>query len=233
MQNATLLYNNERIKSSFCKREDIMLVLNKFKMQKEIDLQMVASGIPVQKSLKQSLFVKLNTVFRRQYLLDEVEAIAFYNSELEFTLNQIQLFYDIIDYANDELGIVYVPDKLTLCAFFRVNAETWEALITSEAVNYSLSMNFKALDEYIISSATTGVETKVLSQAALKRLEMKTRYGGHGIEYSSQDNGAGVVIDRKMQSIRGKLGIGGKYNFLDQPEETTTGQKQVEEKDNK
>lgn len=218
MQNETIAYKNEMIKKSFVKRDDIMALLTKFKEQVDLDSQLAMQGVPIMKSYKQALFVKLNTVYRRQPILDETDAYNFYNAEPEFTFEQVNLFYDIIDYANDKVGILYVPDRITVASFFRVNIDVWDMLINGGGLNYEIAQLFKAVDEYLISSATTGVEVGVLKNTALKRLEMKNRFGGHGVEYSYTPNDIIEASTKKMQSIRGKLSAGGKYNFIEAKE---------------
>ena len=235
MQEESMIYINMQIKNTFCKRESLFEVLDKFKIQKELDVgACMSSGIPVYKNYKQSLFVKLNTIFRRQYILSETEAFNFYRAEEDFTLEQAQLFMDIIDYASNDVGIEYVPDRLTVASFFRVSAEVWDKLVNSSSYELPerVAYTFKSLDEYIISSATTGVENGVLKTAALKRLEMKTKFGGHAIEYANNDFGNNLIIEDHRKSIKGKLGSGGKYNFIDN-KESSTAKITIEETDKK
>lgn len=215
MQEETIEYSNKRIKQTFCKKENIYQVLDSFKVQMEEEIfNNVTSNKPILKNFQQSLFVKLNTIFRLQYVLSETEAFNFYSREDTFTIKQVNLFYEIVDYINNEIGVVYIPDRLTLAAFFRVNIDTWEMLVNdmSELEN-RVRDTLKGLDEYIISLATNGVESNTIKQTALKRLEMKSKFGGHGVEYANPLGATNLIIDDKRQSIKGKLGNGGKYNF--------------------
>lgn len=222
MQEETIEYSNKRIKQTFCKKENIYQVLDsiKEKRQAEIDRsieQSMSTGkatLMFTKNYQQAIFVKLNTIFRLQYVLNETEAFNFYSREENFALKQINLFYEIIDYINSDIGIVYIPDRITLAAFFRVNIETWDKLVNDMGdLPDRIRDTLKGLDEYIISLATNGVESDSIKNSALKRLEMKTKYGGHGVEYANPLGTDNIIIDDKRQSIRGKLGSGGKYNF--------------------
>lgn len=176
--------NEAEIKSTFISRENVIDALAKLKSQ--IELEVETSARQDKALYRQQVFIKLNVIFRRQIVMLEEEATNFYNNNEYFLNDRINLLYEIIDYVNNEIKIAYIPDKLTLCSYFRVTAETWESLVN----NYSLLKDnirtkFSSLEEFVISLTTTGVEIGQLKQSAFDKLKLKGKFGGSNIEYFS------------------------------------------------
>lgn len=233
---------NELILKSFCKEKDIWDILYKFESDLKLNIDKVKDTtddtsdyknvdktlFALMSSYRQKIFVKLNFVFRMQIVLDEAESEMFYNDpeNFEFIYKRFELFYKIIDYINNTLEVAYIPDKLTACAYFRITAETWTTFLNyGNLSDGRVKSMFSSLEEFLISSTMTGVENGQLNKIAWRKLELKGKYGGNDVEYStSTANSGGGIIDtvaNKHQQLESKLKS--KYNFvIDAPKEKKT-----------
>lgn len=202
---------NDEIMSTFVREDDIYNVIGKLKshIQTEID----TSPRQDKALYRQQVFIKLNTIFRRQIQLTEQEAIQFYESNQYFLNERINLFYDILDRVNTDINVAYIPDKLTLCAFFRISAETWDDFIVHFAIKENIRKLFLSLEEFVISMTTTGVEIGQLKDSALNRMRLKGKFGGNNIEYHEvarpTNNGFITVQDQAQEANS----IVNKYDF--------------------
>ena len=95
---------------------------------------------------------------------------------------QIDLLYFIIDQVNTLMGITYIPDKLTVCSFLRINAETFDFMQTDATIEPGVQEIFNNLNEFLLSLTQMGLESGSLNRYAWERLQLKNKYGGHGIE---------------------------------------------------
>ena len=223
------MLSNQRIHDSFCEINDLWSVIYKF----EEDIKQHSDNILVgsedvkqtgklisalKNSYKQKIFVKLNFIFRRQMILTEQEATNFYNDEdyLEFIQDRITALFDVIDYINNDMGVLYIPDKMTICAYFRISADLWSSFIGYGNLNETVRNMFIALEEFIISATTTGVENGFLNSIAWKKLELKGKYGGNDVSYSTSNVGnQRQVVDpviEKQKELEHKLK--NKYDFI-------------------
>ena len=223
---------NEEIKKYFCKPDDLWKVLYKFEADikqnedklldsaDEDDYKNTASILQALKgSYKQKIFVKLNYIFRLQLPLSDSEAEMFYNDQENFTFiyDRYKLYYNIIEYINNEMDILYIPDKMTTCAFFRISPDMWTTFLNYGNLNDSRVKGiFESIESFLISSITTGVENGQLNKQAWRKLELKGKYGGNDVEYSvnNQQGNQSVLtaISNKHQELENKLK--GKYNFI-------------------
>ena len=82
-------------------------------------------------------------------------------------------------------------------------------------------MSFSLHKSFLISSITTGVENGQLNKIAWRKLELKGKYGGNDVEYStgsnSQNNTILGVVNDKHKELENKLK--NKYNFIEPPKE--------------
>jgi len=201
------MLSNFDIGRGFLKREDILKLLDDCKNRADITSSMDLEGKILAKLLKgvqQTIAIRLRVAFQRQIQLDFAEACSYYNSNIEELNVKIDLFYYIIDYLND-IGITYIPDKLTTGAYFRVSVETFELLMTDAQVDPAVQKLFRTLDEFILSLTQTGLETGALNSYAWQRLHLKSKYGGHEISTpeSSQPKQTVIItneIQRKLKN---------------------------------
>ena len=190
------MLTNYDISRGFVKEEDIQTILNKYSEHAEVER---VSCIPqnrknVEKDLRVQLALKLKLAFSRQIVLSFVEAYQYYNAypnELQELINRL---YDIIDITNTGMNITYIPDKLTICSYFRVSAETFDKLLEDAQVDPQVQTMFQTVNEFILSTAQIGLENGVLGQYTWNRLRLKTQYGGHAIEVHNEEKTPNVII---------------------------------------
>ena len=223
------MLSNQRIYESFSDTNDLWSVIYKFDEDIKQNTNNILVGsedikqtgkliTALKNSYKQKIFVKLNFIFRRQMLLTEQEATNFYNDEeyLEFIQDRITALYDVIDYINNDMGVLYIPDKMTICAYFRISADLWTSFIGYGNLNETVRNMFIALEEFIISATTTGVENGFLNSIAWKKLELKGKYGGNDVSYSTTNiGGQRQIVDpvvEKQKELEHKLK--NKYDFI-------------------
>ena len=196
------MLSNFDIQRGFLKKEDIDKLLIDFQNRASITDDMDLDGKVMAKLFKgvqQTTAIKLRIAFQRQIQLDFNEAVQYYNAHLEELKERIDLFYYILDRIND-LGITYIPDKLTVGAFFRVSVETFESLMTDAQVELEVQKQFRILDEFILSLTQTGLETGALNSYAWQRLQLKAKYGGHEIaKPETSDKKQTLVITSEIQ----------------------------------
>ena len=195
-----------QIKDTFVKRDDIDMVLYSIKSKIEIernenDSQVAQNNIA--KSWKNKIVIKLNTIFRRQLILDGAEAIKYYSTELDSLNERVELLFHIIEYINEDLKIDYIPDRLTVCAYFRINAEIYA----------ECQAQFRNIEEFIISLTTNGIENGVINGYAWKRMQLQSKYGGNEIKSveTSNSNLKNAVVITTSSEVSKRMGT--TYNF--------------------
>lgn len=209
---------DDQVLQTFISREDVIRVIANLKSQ--IELEAETSKRKDKSLYRQQVFVKMNLIFRRQIVLTEKEACDFYNSHYSFLKDRVDLFYEIIDKINNDINVAYIPDKLTLCSFFRVSAEIWENFINNYSVDEKVRSLFLSLEEFIISMTTTGIEIGQLSPSAFNKMRLKGKFGGNNLEYHEQPRSTAQTIINMQESTETKY-LANKYNF-----------KQLEDKSN-
>ncbi len=204
--------NNVEILSSFITKDDLLRVISSLKNQ--IELEIEASEIKDKALYRQQVFVKLNLIFRRQIVLSEDEAKDFYESNPFFFEERVNLFYELIDMVNNEIKVAYIPDKLTLCAFFRITAETWDNFVSSySTIKESIRRTFVSLEEFIISMTTTGVEIGQLKPIAFEKMKLKGKFGGSNLEYHQNPKiNSATVITMQEAANKESSFIASKYD---------------------
>ena len=204
--------NNAEILSTFTTKDDLLRVIASLKNQ--IELEIEASEIKDKSLYRQQVFVKLNLIFRRQIVLSEEEAKEFYENNPFFFEERVNLFYELIDMVNNEIKVAYIPDKLTLCAFFRITAETWDSFVSPYAdLKDSIKRVFISLEEFIISMTTTGVEIGQLKPIAFEKMKLKGKFGGNNIEYHQNPKiNSATVITMQEAANKESSFIASKYD---------------------
>ena len=196
------MLSNFDIERGFLKKEDIDKLLKDCENRANITNEMDLDGKIMAKLLngiKQTIAIRLKIAFQRQIQLDFEEAMQYYNAHLETLLERIDLFYYILDYIND-IGITYIPDKITMGAFFRVSVETLDQLMTDARIDVEVQKQFRILDEFLLSLTQTGLETGALNNYAWQRLQLKNKYGGHEIaKPESSNTKQTLVISNEIQ----------------------------------
>lgn len=166
-------------------------------------------------SYKQKIFVKLHTIFRRQIILDREEAIAFYGRNLDILNDRIELLYDTLNFINEELDVDFVPDRLLLCAYFRIDAETYDVLLNDVRadITESVRLAFKSIEELMLSLTTNAIENGLVNQSAWKRLSLKSKFGGSEVQTVNDKIGKGgeTILITSSEEIEKRLGTS--YNF--------------------
>lgn len=207
-----------QIKDTFVKRDDIDMVLYSIKSKIEIernenDSQVAQNNIA--KSWKNKIVIKLNTIFRRQLILDGAEAIKYYSTELDSLNERVELLFHIIEYINEDLKIDYIPDRLTVCAYFRINAEIYDKLVNdiSAEISAECQAQFRNIEEFIISLTTNGIENGVINGYAWKRMQLQSKYGGNEIKSveTSNANLKSAVVITTSSEVSKRMGT--TYNF--------------------
>lgn len=189
------------ITRSFIKEEDITKIINDFNNSRAlelVDLPAMALGTFEKKSrLKISL--KLKIAFQRQVQLDFDEAYKYYGANISILNERILLLYDIIDKLN-EIGVAYIPDKLTVCSYMRVSADTFDKLLTDAQVDTECQKGFNELNEFILSSTQIGLESGMLNNYAYHRLRLKAKFGGQEIEeHETKKEATPIVINAQIK----------------------------------
>lgn len=179
--------SNLQIKMTFVKKEDIENILYKYKAQMENDMAIAENQSQknkLAKAYRQKIFTKINMVFRRQIVLDTEEAIKFYSQDEDTLDERIDLFFKIIEIINDDLNIDFIPDRLIICAFLRISADTYNIILQEPRADISpnLKNQIRNLEEFVISMTTNGLEQGVLNGFAWKKMQLKAEYGGNEIK---------------------------------------------------
>lgn len=209
-----------QIKDTFVKRDDIDMALYSMKTKIDLDLNTCDSQSAktnILKSWKNKVVLKLNTIFRRQLVLDGVEAIKYYSTNIDSLNDRIDLLFHIIEYINEDLKVDYIPDRLTLCAYFRINADVYERLLNdvSAEISAECQAQFRNIEEFILSLTTNGLENGTLNGYAWKRLQLQSRYGGSEIKTVENNSGNlknAVVITTSAEASKR---METKYNFAE------------------
>ena len=178
------MLNNFDIGRGFVKQEDIKQVLDIFKVKAELkrDLASKSELARLEKELRNQLYFKLKIIFQRQIILEFKEAIQYYNANTDALYEKINYLYDIIDYINDDMNIVFIPDKLLVASYLRVNAQVFDMLMNDAQVEPNVQEAFKNLNEFIMAITQAGLENGVLNGYSWSRLQLKARFGGNEIE---------------------------------------------------
>lgn len=175
------------IKTSFIRKDDILNVLYKYKTQLDMDLAICENQKEknkMAKAYRQKIFTKLNTIFRRQVVLDGEEAIKFYSENDDVLNDRVDIFFTIIEYINDDLSIEFIPDRLMACGFFRIDAETYAVILNDPRADISqnLKTQIRNIEEFIISMTTNGLEQGSITSFAWKKMQLKSEFGGNEIK---------------------------------------------------
>lgn len=207
-----------QIKDTFVKKDDIDMALYSMKNKIDMDLNTCDSASArtnILKSWKNKVVIKLNTIFRRQLILDGEEAIKFYSSESESLNERIDILFYIIEYINEDLKIDYIPDRLTLCAYFRINADVYDKILNdiSAEISAECQAQFRNIEEFILSLTTNGIENGTLNGYAWKRMQLQAKYGGNEIKSveSSNSNMKSAVVITTSSEVSKRMGT--TYNF--------------------
>lgn len=207
-----------QIRDSFIKENDIHNNLYTFKTKIDNDITSCENAIERKKvtaSYKQKIFVKLNTIFRRQIILNTEEAIGFYTRNIDVLYERIEIFFGILDYIGDNLDIDFIPDRLMLCAYFRIDADTFDILLNDARADITDSVRacFKNIEEFTLSLTTNAIENGLINQSAWKRLSLKARFGGNEVESVNDSfvKGRGTVLLSSSEEVEKRLGTS--YNF--------------------
>lgn len=206
-----------QIKMTFVNKEDIYKILYKYKSQMQFDIKECenqTSRNKVAKSYRQKLFTALSIAFRRQIILSTEEAIKFYSNDDDILEERINLFFEIIEFIQDEMDMDFIPDRLFVCAFFRISAETYQTILADPRADISqnLKNQIHNLEEFIISMTTNGLEQGVVNGFAWRKMQLKAEYGGNeikAVESSPQRNTQLVITTREDVQKR----MGTNYNF--------------------
>ena len=190
------MLNNFDIERGFISEDDIQKLLYDFKNRMDI----VDSGdyddkvrMKLFKGVNQVCATRLRIAFQRQIQLDFKEASTYYNAHIEKLRERIDLFYRIIDELND-IGITYIPDKLTLGAYLRVGAETFDYMLNDAQVEVEVQKLFRELNEFVLSLTQIGLETGALNSYAWNRLQLKSKFGGHEIARPESEKKEQTII---------------------------------------
>lgn len=208
------------IMTSFATKETINGVLYALKTRIDFDKNNVEeltinTKKKISDSYKQKVFVKINTVLRRQIFLETDEAIKFYSNNTIVLNERMDILFNMIDFINDDLDITFVPDRLFLCAFFRINAETYDIILNDARVDITdeLRRNFRNLEEMILSMTTNAMENGNLGQSAWKRLALKSKFGGNEIQSAESSSVSNKVILATAEDVTKRLNTS--YNFAE------------------
>ena len=205
-----------QIITSFATEETINNCL--YALKTKIEFEKAACESITQKkricdSYKQKVYAKLTTILRRQIFLDTEEAIAFYGKNINVLNDRINLLFNIIDSINDDLDVTFIPDRLFICAYFRINAETFDTILNDPRADIpsEMRMTFRNIEELILSMTTNAIENGNLGQSAWKRLTLKSKFGGNEVQSVEANNVANSVIISNVDEVAKRLGTS--YNF--------------------
>lgn len=208
---------NLQIRDSFIEREEILNVLYSYKTKMNFDFSSCENQKQknkVAKEFKQKIFTKLNSIFRRQIILSCDEAIKFYSDNEDVLKERIDIFFEIIEYISEQLDIVLIPDRLFVCSYFRIDAETYNIILNDPRadVGNMLKIQFRNLEEFIISMTTNGLENGELTGYAWKKMQLKAEYGGNEIKSveANMQKGNSIVITTS-EDVQKRLNTS--YNF--------------------
>ena len=190
------MLNNFDISRSFIKKDDINTILIKYSEHAEVERLacLPANKKQLEKDLRVQLALKLKIAFQRQIVLTFQEAYQYYNANFQELLDKVDDFYDMVDVINCTLNITYIPDKLTMCSYFRVSAETFDKLLNDAQVDPQVQQIFQNANEFILSTAQIGLENGVLGNFTWNRLRLKNQFGGHEIEVHSEEKAPNILI---------------------------------------
>lgn len=190
------MLDNFDIARGFIKKEDIDLVLTKYSEHAEVERLSCAPANrkQLEKDLRVQLALKLKIIFQRQIILTFQEAYQYYNANYEELMQRADNLYEMIDSINSTLNITFIPDKLLICSYFRVNAETFDKLLCDAQVDTQVQTIFQNVNEFILSMAQIGLENGVLGSYTWNRLRLKSQFGGHEIEMHKEDKAPNLII---------------------------------------
>lgn len=206
-----------QIRSTFIDENDLLKIIYKYKAKIDIEIETCENQIEknkIAKSYQQKLFTSLNVAFRRQIILSTEEAIKFYSSNDDVLEERINVFFDLIQKIQDDLNMEFIPDRLFVCSFFRISAETYQTLLLDPRADISqnLKNQIHNLEEFIISMTTNGLEQGVVNGFAWRKMQLKAEYGGNEIKAveSYQQRNAQLVITTR-EDVQKRMGTN--YNF--------------------
>lgn len=187
------------VKNGFISNDSLNLLLNTIKSKMNIDLSLCENQKQrneTSKEYRQKLFVKLSVAFKKQGLLDGTDLIRYFSTYNNYLLERIEMYYNMIEFINDELNIDFYPDRLFTCAFFRMDAETYNKILVDPSVEISqeLKRQIKGIEEFILSMTTNGLEQGSLKGFAWKRMQLKAEYGGNEVKSVESNNFKNNVI---------------------------------------
>ena len=133
---------------------------------------------------------------------------------------RIDLFFYIIEYINDTLNISYIPDRLMVCAFLRINAESYHALLNDPRADIGLNLRnqIKNLEELIISMTMNGLEQGEINGYAWKKMQLKGEFGGNEIkQVETFNNNSRTVLITSGEDVKKRMESS--YNFPELLEE--------------
>lgn len=199
--------------NTFITRNSIENILFKYKSKMDFemtDCENQRQRNSVAKEYKQKIFTALNIAFRRQIILTTEEAVKFYSDNEDTLEERIDIFLDTIEYINDTLNIAYIPDRLMVCSFLRISAETYQVLLNDPRADISLLVKnqIRNLEEMIISMTMNGLEQGVINGYAWRKMQLKGEYGGNEIKqvetFNSQPKAillaTGEEVQKRMKS---------------------------------
>lgn len=196
------MLNNYDIDRSFLKKEDIDNLLNDFKNRVDVTNELDITGkvrTKLIRGISQVVATRLRIAFQRQIQLDQKEALNYYNAHISTLRERISLYYYILDYIND-IGITYIPDKLTTGSFFRLSADVFDFMLKDAQVDEEVQKEFNGVNEFILSLTQIGLETGALNSYAWYRLQLKNKFGGHEVaKPETTDNKPTFVITGDIQ----------------------------------
>ena len=211
------------IKRTFISKLDLENLL--FKYKTKIDLEMTECENQRQRNavaiqFKQKIFTALNLTFRRQLILSTDEAIKFYTENDDVLQERIELFFYLIEYLNDTLNIAYIPDRLMICSFLRINADTYQIILNDARgdIGLNLKNQIRNLEEMIISMTFNGLEQGILTSYAWKKMQLKGEFGGNEVkQVETMNNLPRTVLLANGEEVQKRMETS--YNFPELLEE--------------
>ena len=211
------------IKNTFISKDNIDNILFKYKTKMDLDMvecENQRQRNSLAKEFKQKIFTSLNIAFRRQIILSLEEAIKFYSNNDDVLVERINIFLDTIEYINDTLNISYIPDRLMVCSFLRINAETYNTLLNDPRADISLTVKtqIKNLEEMIISMTMNGLEEGLINGYAWKKMQLKAEFGGNEVkQVETFNNQPRTVLLATGEEVKKRMASS--YNFPELIEE--------------
>ena len=124
--------------------------------------------------------------------------------------NRIEILFDTLEYINDTLNIPYIPDRLMVCSFLRISAETYQTLLNDPSAEISLYVKNQIhnIEEMIISMTMNGLEQGIINGYAWRKMQLKGEYGGNEIKQVETFNNqpkaillaTGEEVQKRMKS---------------------------------